>query len=79
MQAPTRSIGMDIHRQFVMVAAVDELGRQQIRLDTVPHRFENKICERKWDLWSISIMGHSIKNGGEIAARQNARVETCYQ
>ncbi len=33
MTAPTRFIGMDIHRQFVMVAAVD--GQQQILLNPI--------------------------------------------
>jgi hypothetical protein len=33
MPAPTRFIGMDIHRQFVMVAAVDE--QQHLLLDPI--------------------------------------------
>lgn len=33
MNAPTRFVGMDIHRQFVMVAAVD--AQQHILLDPI--------------------------------------------
>ena len=33
MQAPTRFVGLDVHRQFVMVAAVD--AQQHILLDPI--------------------------------------------
>ena len=66
MQAPTRFIGMDIHRQFVMVAAVDE--QQHILFDPI------KVPLDTFEFWAES----HLQTTDQVALEATTNAWTVY-
>jgi hypothetical protein len=67
MQAPLRSIGTDIHRQFVMVAAVDE--QQHILFDPI------KVPLDTFQFWTEN----QLQTTDQVALEATTNAWTVYQ
>jgi transposase len=66
MQAPTRFVGLDVHRQFVMVAAVD--AQQHLLLDPI------KVPLDTFPAWA----GRQLQASDQVALEATTNAWTVY-
>lgn len=66
MKAPTRFVGLDVHRQFVMVAAVD--AQQHILLDPI------KVPLDTFQAWA----SHQLQSSDQVALEATTNAWTVY-